>query len=117
MLLSSWAFCSKLRSPVSETTLMAICCCRICQTGPSMWTTGGGHRKRFSLPYDFWATAACIHTTVVIGGARGILGFVFAHYATDFPMLIIGVPIIELPFTVRLLIVKSRDYVSKCVAT
>lgn len=26
MLLSSWAFCSKLRSPVSETTLMAICC-------------------------------------------------------------------------------------------
>lgn len=33
-----------------------------------MWTTGGGQRKRFSLPYDFCATAACRHITVVIIG-------------------------------------------------
>jgi hypothetical protein len=29
-------------------------------------------------------------------------------------MLVVGVPIVELPFSVRLLMVKSRDYVSIC---
>jgi len=45
-------------------------------------------------------------------GASGILGDVFAYYATNFTMLIVGVPIVEFPFSVCLLIVKSRDYVN-----
>lgn len=70
ILLSKGAFCSKERSPVSETTAMDNCCERMCHTGPSIWTTGGGQRKRFSLPYDFCATAACKQITVVIGMTR-----------------------------------------------
>lgn len=50
MLLSSGAFCSKERSPISDTTVMESSWRRICHTGPSIWTTGGGHKKRFSLP-------------------------------------------------------------------
>ena len=70
MLLSKGAFCSNERSPFSETTAMASCWVRICHTGPSIWTTGGGQRNRFSLPYDFCATAACKHITVVMGMTR-----------------------------------------------
>ena len=70
MLLSRGAFWPGVRSPFSDMTAMASCCERMCHTGPSMCTTGGGQRKRFSLPYDFWATAACRHMTVVMGMTR-----------------------------------------------
>lgn len=64
------ALSSQVRSPPSFTTDMERCCCFICHTGPSMCTTGGGQRKRFSLPYDFCATAACRQMTVVMGMTR-----------------------------------------------
>ena len=66
------ALCSYERSPPSDTTVIESCWFFKLQTGPSIWTTGGGHRKRFSVPYDFWATAACKHNTVVIGVGRGV---------------------------------------------
>lgn len=53
ILLSRGAFCSKERSPFSDTTAIDKVWARICHTGPSICTTGGGQRKRFSLPYDF----------------------------------------------------------------
>jgi hypothetical protein len=43
-------------------------------------------------------------------GASGILGYVIAHNATNFAMLIIGVAIVNFSFSVSLLIVNSRDH-------
>ena len=67
---STGALCSSDRSPPSDTTVIDSCCVFMFQTGPSMCTIGGGQRKRFSVPYDFCATAACRQRTVVMGVSR-----------------------------------------------